>query len=94
MTEPLPRSAAPLWFRRYMVLVATGGNAFFYMQAWTIFETQSAKDVNVWAFVVATCTVASWFTYGIMLRDRIIIIANIIATIGSGAVVAGCLVYG
>lgn len=82
------------WFERYMFVVGVGGNVFFYIQAWQIYDTQSAKDVSLVAFSVALWAVMSWFVYGLVLRNYVLIAANIVGTIGAALVVAGCLVYG
>ena len=84
----------PRWFQRYMYVVGIGGNLFFYIQAWEIFTRRSANDVSLSAFVVAFWAVASWFAYGLVLRNWVLISANIVAMLGSGAVVAGKLMYG
>lgn len=94
MAEQQIRPAWRRWFEVYMYVVGIGGNLFFYIQAWRIFSTQSARDVSMTAFVVALWAVASWFMYGVVLRNWILIIANIVGTIGAASVVTGCLLYG
>ena len=81
-------------YHRYMYVVGIGGNLFFYLQAWEVFATRSARDVSLWAFVVAFWAVASWFVYGLILRNWVLIIANIVAMIGAALVVVGKLLYG
>jgi len=80
--------------RRYMAFVAVFGNGIFYIQAYRIFANQSANDVSASAFAVSFWAVASWFVYGLMRGDRIIITANVIAMIGAGLVLLGCALYG
>jgi uncharacterized protein with PQ loop repeat len=77
-----------------MYVVGIGGNLFFYIQAGKIFIDRSAADVSLPAFCVAFWAVASWFAYGVALRNWILISANIVAVLGSGLVVVGKLVYG
>jgi MtN3 and saliva related transmembrane protein len=84
----------PRWFQWYMYVVAIGGNLIFYIQAYEIFTTQSARDVSLAAFSVALWAVTSWFVYGLVLRNPVLIIANIVAIIGAALVVAGKLLYG
>lgn len=91
MDKPPPR--VPRWFELYMYVVGTGGNFFFYIQAWQIYATQSARDVSIAAFSVALWAVASWLAYGIALRNKVLIAANIVGTIGAALVVTGCLMY-
>ena len=84
----------PRWFQWYMYVVGIGGNLFFYIQAYEVFSRGSANDVSLPAFIVAFWAVASWFAYGIALRNWVLISANIVAMIGSGLVVVGKLVHG
>lgn len=81
-------------YRRYMYLVGIGGNLFFYIQAYQIFTRRDAGNVSVIAFAVAFWAVASWFGYGLVLRNRVLIVANIVAMIGAASVVVGVLLYG
>jgi uncharacterized protein with PQ loop repeat len=92
MDKPVPR--VPRWFQVYMYVVGIGGNLFFYIQAGEIYATQSAKDVSIAAFSVALFAVASWLACGLVLRNWVLIAANIVAVIGAALVVAGCLIYG
>jgi uncharacterized protein with PQ loop repeat len=77
-----------------MYLVGIGGNLFFYIQAWEIFARKSAGDVSLPAFSVALWAVSSWLAYGLVLRNPVLIAANIVAIIGAGSVIAGRLMYG
>lgn len=90
---PKPLTGWRRWFERYMFVVGVGGNVFFYIQAWQIFDTKSAKDVSLVAFAVALWAVMSWFVYGLVLKNYVLIIANIVGTIGAALVVTGCLLY-
>jgi MtN3 and saliva related transmembrane protein len=89
-----PDARMPRWFQWYMYLVGIGGNLFFYIQAWEIFQRKSASDVSLTAFGVALWAVSSWLAYGLVLRNPVLIIANIVAIIGAGSVIAGRLMYG
>lgn len=92
-TQTAHMTGARRWFERYMFVVGVGGNIFFYIQAWQIFATRSAKDVSLTAFAVALWAVISWFAYGVVLKNRVLIIANIVGTIGAALVVTGCVLY-
>jgi MtN3 and saliva related transmembrane protein len=84
----------PRWFQYYMYVVGVGGNLLFYIQAYKIYTTQSAGDVSIAAFSIGLWAVASWFIYGLLLRNFVLIIANIVAIIGAALVVTGKLLYG
>lgn len=80
--------------KKYMLFVAVAGNGIFYVQAYKIFSSESAKDVSPLAFGLSFWAVSSWFLYGLVMRDRVIILANIIAMIGAALVLVGCYLYG
>lgn len=81
-------------YGRYMFVVGMGGNLFFYVQAVEIFRRRSADDVSLFAFLVAFWAVSSWFVYGLVLRNAVLISANIVAMVGAALVVIGKLLYG
>lgn len=91
--QPQPMTGRRRWFERYMLVVGVGGNMFFYIQAGKIFWNRSAESVSVEAFAVALWAVMSWFAYGVVLKNRVLIVANIVGTIGAALVVTGCLLY-
>lgn len=93
-TTPQPDTPFRKAYSRYMFVVGIGGNLIFYIQAWQIFTSQQARDVSLSAFVIAFWAVASWFGYGLMLRNPVLVIANIFAMVGAALVVAGKLAYG
>ncbi|MBX3474574.1 MAG: hypothetical protein KF754_09340 [Planctomycetes bacterium] len=93
ISQPEPMTGPRRWFERYMLVVGVGGNVFFYIQAWQVFSTQSARDVSLTAFAVALWAVMSWFAYGVVLKNKVLIAANIVGTIGAALVVTGCLLY-
>jgi len=76
-----------------MLFVAVAGNGIFYIQGWKIFANESAKDVSATAFSFSFWAVSSWFVYGIVTKDKVIILANIIAMIGAALVLFGCWYY-
>ncbi|MBX3461399.1 MAG: hypothetical protein KF696_15750 [Planctomycetes bacterium] len=93
-TPSQPETPLRKAYGRYMFVVGIGGNLLFYIQAFEIFTSQQARDVSLWAFVIAFWAVASWFVYGLVLRNWVLISANVVAMIGSALVVAGKLLYG
>lgn len=94
MTVETPPRKVPPWFQRYMYVVGIGGNLLFYWQAYEINSTQQARDVSLPAFAIGLWAVSSWFVYGMVIKDKVIISANIVAVIGAGSVVVGKLMFG
>lgn len=81
------------WYARYMIFIGTFGQFVFYSQFYTIIQNKSAQDVSLFGFACGFISVASWLIYGVMLRDRPLIVANTIATIGALLTVAAILIY-
>jgi len=80
-------------YEKYMFFIGIAGQMVFYLQAAKIFSVQSAKDVSLPAFLFGLISVTSWFIYGILLKNRVLIISNIFAIIGALAVVVAILIY-
>lgn len=66
-----------------MLLVAVLGNAIFYIQAAEIVMKQSAEAVSYAAFSASVWALSSWLVYGLLLRNRVLITANIIGVLGA-----------
>jgi len=91
--EP-PPSHLRRFYTRYMLVVGIGGNLFFYIQAWRIFSIKDATAISLTAQLVIFWAVVSWFGYGLLLKDKVLIAANIVAIIGAALVITGKLIYG
>lgn len=81
------------FYEKYMLFVGTGGSLVFYLQAFKIFYERSATDVSLAAFVAGLISVASWMIYGLMIKNRVLFISNVLATIGALIVVIGILSF-
>jgi MtN3 and saliva related transmembrane protein len=83
-----------LLYGYYMIFIGVFGQLVFFAQAHKIFITKSASDVSMLGFVAGLISVTSWLIYGIMLKDRPLIIANAVACSGAIAVLIGVVIYG
>ena len=81
------------WYARYMIFIGTFGQFVFYSQFWKIIQNKSAHDVSLFGFTCGFVSVASWLIYGLMLHDRPLVIANLVATIGALLVIIAILIY-
>jgi MtN3 and saliva related transmembrane protein len=81
------------WYARYMIFIGTFGQFVFYSQFYTIIQNKSAQDVSLFGFFCGFISVASWLIYGVMLRDRPLILANTVATIGALLTIVAILMY-
>ncbi len=62
-------------------------------QAYTIWSSKSADDVSLITWVTYTILSLVWLLYGILHKERPIIVLNILLLVVNTAVVLGVLVY-
>ncbi len=82
------------YYEKYMLVIGVLGQFLFYVQGFKIFTTRSAGDVSLTGFLLGLTSVTSWLIYGIMIKNRVLIIANAFAVVGALLVVAGILIHG
>lgn len=80
-------------YERYMLFIGTAGQLVFYLQFFKILSDNSARDVSLTGFIFGLVSVASWLLYGIILKNRVLIISNAFAVIGASCVVTAILIY-
>ncbi len=80
-------------YRKYMILIGVFGQLLFYSEFITIVYYKSAHDVSLFGFFCGLVSVTSWLIYGILIKDKPLIIANTFATIGAFLTVSAILVY-
>lgn len=81
------------YYKKYMLIVGILGQLLFYSQGFKIFVTKSANDVSLAGFLFGFVSVSSWMTYGFLIKDRPLIVANVFAVIGALFVIAGILIH-
>lgn len=77
-----------------MLIVGVLGQLLFYSQGIKIFLTKSAGDVSILGFSFGLISVSSWLIYGILLKNKVLIVANTFAVIGALFVITGVLIHG
>ena len=82
------------YYERYMLAMGVLGQSLFFIQGIKIFVNRSAQDVSLVGFLFGLVSVTSWLIYGIMIKNRVLIIANLCAVIGALTVVMGILIHG
>lgn len=82
------------FYERYMIAMGIAGQCLFFIQGYKIFLTRSASDVSFAAFLLGLISVSSWFVYGLMRKDRALILANFFGILGALLVLVGILIHG
>ncbi|MGI4851023.1 MAG: SemiSWEET family sugar transporter [Janthinobacterium lividum] len=81
------------YYAKFMMIIGTLGQAFFYMQAYKIFTTKSADNLSLEGFLIPCFSLSAWLVYGLLIRDKVVILANVVGVIGAVLVVAAILKY-
>ncbi len=92
--EVQSKSKILIHYERYMLVVGVLGQLLFYSQGIKIFLTKSAGDVSILGFLFGLVSVSSWLIYGILLKNKVLVVSNVVAVIGALLVVIGVLIYG
>ena len=82
------------FYERYMNVIGPLTNLMFYLQAYKIFMSKSAGSVSGLGFFISVIGLSSWLLYGILLKNKPLIIANIFGVTGAVLVFVGTLIYG
>lgn len=80
-------------YEKYMFVVGIGGSLAVYLQALKIFQEESAGDLSLPANVIILISLISWLIYGLIRNDRVLVVVNIISTIGSIIILTGIALY-
>lgn len=82
------------FYEKYMNIVGPATNIMFYLQAYKIFTSKSAQDVSGAGFCMSFIGLSSWLIYGILLKNKPLIIANVFGVTGALLTLIGILMYG
>jgi MtN3 and saliva related transmembrane protein len=80
-------------YEKYMLVVGVLGQFMFFFQAYHIFVNRSAKDVSFSGFLVGFVAASSWLIYGLQIKNRVVIVSNVIALIGIFLILLGTILY-
>jgi len=69
------------------------GQSMHYIQAWKIYTTKSSEDISLVAYIICLILLIHWLVYGIVIKDRVIIMAETLGIIGSMLVIIGTIIY-
>lgn len=80
-------------YENYMNIIGPVGNLMFFIQAYKIFTSKTATSISIEAFALSMLGLSSWLLYGILLKNRTIILANIVGVTGALLVLVGTVMY-
>lgn len=82
------------WVKKHMGIIGSFGQLLFYFQAFNIFWYKSAGEVSLLGFSVALLSLSCWLFYGLIIKNKPLIVANATGLIGAFLVVLGVIIYG
>jgi MtN3 and saliva related transmembrane protein len=82
------------FYENYMKFIGPLGNLMFFMQAYKIFTTKTAVSISIEGFSLSVIGLGSWLLYGILLKNKPLIIANVVGVVGAVLVLVGTFIYG
>lgn len=85
------RSKTLYYYAKFMIVVGILGQSLFYLQAFKIYRQGSAKDVSLEGFLVALFSLTCWLIYGILIKDKVLVIVNIFGVLGAGLTILSIL---
>ena len=77
-----------------MSCVVVLGQLMHFFQAWKIFSSQSARDVSIISYLICLVLLIHWLGYGLLIKNRLLIIAEGLGLLGATLVMLGILFYG
>ena len=66
-----------------MIVIGMAGQSLFYLQAFKIYQKGCADSISLEGFTLAFFSLLCWLVYGILIKDKVIIIVNAFAVIGA-----------
>ncbi len=82
------------YYEKYMFVIGILGQLLFYTQGVKIFVSRSANDVSLFGFLLGLISVTSWMIYGILIKNKVLVLSNAFAVIGALFVIIGILIHG
>ena len=79
------------FYEKYMLVMGSMGHIGFLLQAFKVFSTGRAHDLSLPGFLVVFVSLLSWLFYGILIKDKVLIIVNIIGILCSTLTIVAIL---
>ena len=71
----------------YMTSVMTFGQSSHYIQAYRIFIRQSVSDISLLSYTICFILILHAFAYSILIKNKLLMVAQGVGLIGSGIVI-------
>lgn len=72
------------FYEKYMLLIGCIGHLMFVVQGASILINKNAQGVSFPGFFIAFTSLISWFLYGLLKSDNILVIVNLFGILASG----------
>jgi MtN3 and saliva related transmembrane protein len=81
--DTLSRTKTLYYYAKFMIVIGIFGHSLYYLQAFKIYRQASAEDVSLEGFLIALFSLTCWLIYGVLMKDKVLIIVNIVGVIGA-----------
>jgi uncharacterized protein with PQ loop repeat len=81
------------YFKIFVTIMGVIMSLGYYPQAYKIWKNKSAVNISIPAFVIFSLGTLTWFIYGFIINDRVIMLSFVIGVIGAWAVLILSLIY-
>jgi len=81
------------WIDGLVLIVAVGGTCMMIPQILKIWQGQTAAGLALPTWIAYVVGTSFWLLYGIVHKDKVLIIVNILATIFNACIVIGILKF-
>lgn len=81
------------FFDRLVFVVGVLAPAMTFAQVWKIWNVKNAESSSIWTWTMYFIASIVWLVYGIMHREKPIVLSNILYIIGTGLVLVGIAIF-
>ena len=81
--DTLSRTKTLYYYAKFMIVIGIFAHSLYYLQAFKIYRQASDEDVSLEGFLIALFSLTCWLIYGVLMKDKVLIIVNIVGVIGA-----------
>jgi len=79
------------YYKKFMIFMGLAGQSVFYLQALKIYMSGHAENVSLEGFLISLFSMVCWIIYGLLIKEKVVIIVNAFAVLGASLVVLSIL---